>query len=223
MEFLQSSRDLNSAIDQFKRVAENYSVFMKKHKRSVGAWNEASMSAMAKKGEDFVFRKHDSLQRQLHYYLSAEKENVTPENEVQVLWRIMQTEKWKFPEDLFTRISNTDVIEIYDLEFTQIFANSTFMMNCSYDLSDLYAYSWPELFEREEQYTEQVIAQILDCVHSGQLKTRGFRIDTHLGREIFSKERRYLSIKMGIVAPLFDSVNRPVAFVATFKPDIRVH
>lgn len=214
----ENSEELSSDVERFKTASENYSQFMNKYDRPIGSWNESSMKVLQSQGAQVLANKAESLERQLQYYIECEKEQIAPSNEIQVLWRILQTEKWTFPKDLFSHISNNDVIEIYNLDFTQYFANSTFMSHCSYDLSDLFAYSWPELFERDPKYTGRIIEQAQEILAAPELKTYKYNIEPHFGREIFSDQKRVLQITMKCIAPLFDQSGSICSVVSTFEP-----
>lgn len=209
--------DLKSTIEEFKRVTEDYSCFMAKYNRRIGSWNQKSLSRLEAMGRDVLEEKTANLKRQLGYYESAEKEKVYPIQESQILWRILRSQNWSFPSDLFPKLLDTDIIEIYNLNFNQYFANSTFMENCSYDLSDIAAYTWPELFTRPQNYTDQVIEKINKVIANPISRTVDFDIKPHTGQEVFSRDRRKILINMGVIAPIFDCTNRPVAFICTIK------
>jgi len=219
MELLKNNpSDLNIEIKRFKSVCEQYQAFMSRHNRTVGSWNDKSIEALSLNGIDEIRSKANSLERQLSYYLSAETERITPHQESQILWRLLRSEKLKFAEDLFTKISDKDIIEIYTLDFKQFFANSTFMVNCSYDLSDLSAYPWPALFERPEEITRQIIEQTNAVIANPIKQTIEYNVEPHIGREVFSTEKQSLLIKMGVVSPLFDANDNLVGVVATLEP-----
>lgn len=209
--------NLENTIEEFKKITEDYSSFMAKYNRRIGSWNNRSLNKLKAMGAEVLKDRTQKLKRHLSYYESAEKEEIYPIQESQILWRILRAQNWSFPSDLFPKLRDSDIIEIYNLDFIQYFANSTFMENCSYDLSDISAHTWPELFTRPQDYTNQVINKIDQVISNPVSKTVDFNIEPHTGEEIFSLERRKILINMGVIAPLFDFTKKPVAFICTIK------
>ncbi len=205
---------------RFKRVAESYVDLMARYNRPIRAWNPDSLEKMKELPEERLNQIIANLERQLSYYIAAEKEKISPLEEVRVLWRIMAKEKFNFCNDLFPKLENNDVIEVYLPDFTQFFANSTFMANCSYALSDLYAYEWHQLFSRPVEATEQIIskAQTVFSMPFSERSTIEFEMEPHIGTEVFSAEKRRLQINMGVISPLYDQNKNIAGALATFRP-----
>jgi hypothetical protein len=205
--------------DDFKALSEDFASLLAKYELSVGAWNPQSMNRLMDNPERLQ-QAIENLSRRFDDYLSATQENISPLEESRILWRLLHAEGFTFSDDLFPKLTDDQVVEIYLPDLTQFFANSVFLQNCTYDLSDLYAYEWPELFARPEWATREILVQSQRALTTpyNKRKTLDFQVKPHIGREIFSAEKRELLIHMNFVSPLYDSQRENAGIVATFTP-----
>lgn len=106
-------------------------------------------------------------------------------------------------DDLFMNIEETDVIEVYRYDGIQVFRNLNFHDICSYELAELFIYSWDELYYRNNEYVD-LLSSAAQKAFSG--KHRGvipFEIESaHSIYELFSPKRFKINIAFKFFYPL---------------------
>ena len=134
------------------------------------------------------------------------------------VWRALKEMGLLPDSDLFTRIEEDEIIEIYNLDHIQIFRNLPFFEYCSYTLEDLYARPWHQLFLRDEPGITQ---KIISIVTESAARVNRKMVVTHLGqqvtREVNSAGLFALDLTVKSLGVLFDSDDRPQAFLAIEK------
>jgi hypothetical protein len=122
-----------------------------------------------------------------------------------------------FSENLFDYIQSGDIIEIYNMEFKQIYRNLALFDICSYSLIELLSYEFYELYERSAQVNDFIIKG----VH--ELLNRPFSLDPipldhiprHLMREKFSVEKVTSHIEFKWLFPIYKWPNEFAGVLCT--------
>jgi hypothetical protein len=119
-------------------------------------------------------------------------------------------------DGLYEQMDDSDVIELYHKDFTQVFRNLEMMKICSYSLLDLCVYEWPELFKRSHALTQQLI-QLAQEIISGRISTTIFceEMPDHFLEEIFSPGRHKFFVEQKLLTPLFTSSGEIFGFLGT--------
>ncbi|MDB5036697.1 MAG: hypothetical protein JWQ35_225 [Bacteriovoracaceae bacterium] len=105
--------------------------------------------------------------------------------------------------DVFDKIKEDEVIEIYNRDHIQIFRNLRFFELCSYSVYDILVFDWPTLYYRNAKILEKVFEQTQKSFNSGSSTKSYENIPIHELTERFSDEKRSFSIEMGVHSPLF--------------------
>lgn len=122
-----------------------------------------------------------------------------------LLWNALKELGLRPPSDLFGRIPDGEVVEIYSSRNIQLFRSFTFFKYCSYTLEELYCRDWVSLFARDDQKIVDLILDFLFDVFTGQLdRTASLsHIPNHTVRETESENRFVLEVGMKWGAPLY--------------------
>lgn len=120
----------------------------------------------------------------------------------------MRALKLSFPSDVMDKMGSEDIIEAYDMQRRQVFRNMRFMESSSYSLTEIFAYEWPELFERSMLITRQLI-EASERVVWDENRTIPSLVPKHLIRELRSQSPQACEVEHKYFAPLFSGPGRP--------------
>lgn len=118
--------------------------------------------------------------------------------------------------DVFEKLEDTDIIEIWDAKGHQLFRSFHGLKFFSYTLEEMFAYPFFELFERESAELEVEYGQVFSKLIRGETQTT-IQVDIrpHLVREKRSRRRRTALMTPKIVSPLKNKQGQVVAFFHT--------
>jgi len=129
--------------------------------------------------------------------------------------------------DLFGKITETDVVEIYDMEHVQIFRNFQFFEYCSYTIEDVFCRPWQELFIRyDTSVTEKLLACLGGLLSNPKHETVATHVGSHLIEESSSVFRHKLDVDVKYLSLLYGVDHKPQAYLAVetakyvSRPDI---
>jgi hypothetical protein len=104
--------------------------------------------------------------------------------------------------DLFSKLNDKDVVEIYNAKGLQIFRSFHFFQHCSYDLETIFCKPWFELFARDEVYSTAYMEGFNNLVNGTIKETVPVPVDEHLVREV--QGRLTTRIMPNVFSPLAD-------------------
>ena len=90
-----------------------------------------------------------NLKKYISMYSSTLEERIEPENEAQLLWYALAQWKLTPTSDIFTKIKETDYIEVYNTDNLQIHRSFNYFQLSSYSVEDILVYPWTDLYERD--------------------------------------------------------------------------
>jgi hypothetical protein len=137
-----------------------------------------------------------------------------------LLWEMLKESGLRPCSDLFDRIHEEDVVEVYDSSFMQIFRNTTFMELCTYTMDDIFTREFPELYRRPVEVNNILVSYCTAFFSGERFQTLQTEVPEHDLEEIASRKMRVFRIKQGIISPLFNRARRPVAVVGTLRAKI---
>ena len=118
--------------------------------------------------------------------------------------------------DVFERLEDNDIIEIWDAKGHQLFRSFHGLQFFSYTLEEIYSYPFFELFERESTDLEVAYGQVFSKLVSGETQTTTLvDIRPHLVREKRSRRKRSAVMTPKYVSPLKNKQGQVVAFFHT--------
>jgi hypothetical protein len=123
-------------------------------------YNQLSLKLLAhRSNEDKSFAQEKVRQ----FYVSIHKmvENEIPLGRTADMLRFTLSEyKLQVSPKLFDAMTEQDIVEAYDSSNMQIFRSLQFIELCNYSVLDVLLYEWPSLFQREDNVTETLMAEI---------------------------------------------------------------
>ena len=107
-------------------------------------------------------------------------------------------------EENFTKIASGDIVEVYNLDFIQIYRNFEFMKLSSYSLLDVAGNEFYRLYERSSLVNDQLFsaARQVAADPKAPLDAR-ILVPTHPLREKFSPKRREFFVTFKYILPVF--------------------
>lgn len=160
--------------------------------------------------------------RNYERYVSAASNMMTRDpqalkNNLNLFWYFIKELGFRSSSDLFSHLSPSDIVEIYDSSGIQLYCSLNFFPLTSYSLEEIICFGWDELYKRDTDLTETIYRDV-GHVLSGQCKQVYFlSIPEHEVREIFGPQKYVTKIKQKFFAPLFDKNNNVCAFVHAFN------
>lgn len=188
---------------------------------SVSAYTEASWAQFDKMSSD---QKDQTYRNFLSYYAVCEEAVNSGDlicDSQALLWRMIKKLGLRPSGDLFNKISDGDVIEIYNKDFIQTFRNLRFFEISSYSIAEIFFYEWRHLYYRDNEVTQQIAARAIE-VFTGQSEgTQDVSsIPEHYLIEEFSEGKNKMLMQEKFFSPLFDSHGEIQALVATSTVDV---
>lgn len=138
----------------------------------------------------------------------------SPNRQKALLWRMISELGLRPCSDLFDRLDETDIVEIYDVNFRQIFCNLNFFAVSSYTFEELKHLPMAQLFDRPPELMGILMNEIMTVLKSDRPVTLQSTLPKHICKETQSIRRYIAEMNQGIISPLFDQNNQVVA-VAT--------
>lgn len=145
-----------------------------------------------------------SLTHQLQIYQTAIKDQINLRNKQQMSWSAMKKLNFIPCNDFFDKVSDTHILEIYDLNLIQVFRDIQFYGICSYSIEDLVSRPLEDLIHRDSAITNQIL-HWLGLFKQGKItKTIDPEIPKHRITETNSADRIQSNLKIKYYSPLFD-------------------
>lgn len=152
------------------------------------------------------------------------REGESPKNSKKFLWRAMKTLGLVPLDDLFEQIGDDEIVEVYSSEGIQVFRSFSFLEPLSYTIEDLIVFPWHDLFVRDEQVTEKLIAQAIRLFNRDIDRTQVNEIDfDHLVTEAKSPEQKIMNSRFGIVSPIKSREPSQITYFATTFKIFELH
>jgi hypothetical protein len=143
------------------------------------------------------------LRQDIAFYEGASQAGVRKCKSVDLLRHFLSKANWSVSEDVLSRLSDQDVIEVYSPTFTQLFRNMRFLEICSYPILDIYMYEWPELYARPQAITEALIQEFFRMLSAPPgVDLFEAQVPDHFLEEVFSEERRIFEIQQKLNSPV---------------------
>jgi hypothetical protein len=185
---------------------------------TVKAFGDEKTSRINNFNEDQLIQIQHSIQSKLKL-IERIIENDIPSESVEVVNYGLEMLGLSLDNDTLNKIKETDVVEVYNSSFQQIFHNFVFMDFCNYTLDEVYTYEFWELYKRPE-FINMKLAEAGNKIFSGKSKFENLQIPEHDLEEIWSPSRTKMKINQGFIAPLYNKEKQVVAALTTLQAKI---
>ena len=145
---------------------------------------------------------------------SADAENIDIMKDKAFLWKSFSQIGLLPTSDLFAQIHPGDYIEVYDTDGVQLFANFEFLSLISYSFEEILWWSWDQLFQRDPQHTNAIMANFVRCFTNAKGPFVP-DVENHICWETRSENPKRAQVTMKMFAPLFARNKKPMAMLAT--------
>jgi len=118
--------------------------------------------------------------------------------------------------DFLAEVQASDVIEIYDRNFVQLFRSFNFFKLSGYTLDEVLCRPSLELFRRDPAQTRALLDAAKALFEAAKPATTRLFGPLYVIEERASRARRRLLVQDKLAAPLFDAEGRVIAIATTF-------
>lgn len=115
-------------------------------------------------------------------------------------------------DDVVSKVSHEDIVEIYDMNGVQKFRNLTFHKFCSYDLITLYSQPYFELYSRSSHINDQLMA-FFNFTARNAKGTIPFSVGPHILSETFGDKSKKFKVWPKLASPLKDEAGETKAIL----------
>lgn len=135
----------------------------------------------------------------------------------QIVKNILGFMKYTAPSDFIDKVTEEDIVEIYNLENIQVFRNLKFYETTTYSLSDLLLYDWPELYTRPAKMTEKLLAIVGDVIRhpSNELVQEMSFVPVHYLKEIRANPVQLCEVRFKYISPILDYAGERAGFIVS--------
>ncbi len=131
-----------------------------------------------------------------------------PKNSARLLWRILKKIKATPESDIFDKISEGDVIEVYLDDHTQIFRNLEFFNHTSFTIDELLCGTWYKLYKRDFISTLKMMKMAFRILTGTLQTTTAWNVPPHIFDEVGSSESLKQLIELKYLSPLKNNGKR---------------
>ncbi len=118
------------------------------------------------------------------------------------------------PSDLFDKIKDDQIFEIYNEESVQIFRNLNFFKICSHSIDDLVSTPWWALFRRDDSVSREIFNLGSTLLSGAENRTVLPQIKSHLLEEVGSTSMLKMLVDIYVMSPLRSQYSKMFCFVA---------
>jgi hypothetical protein len=214
-----SSENIHLQLNEtFKVVAQKISMLL----ASEGLHRRAYLEGLPFFGRLSIDQKKDIVE-QLSFYqdLCSEQiaEGFSLKDSPTFIWRALRSLGLTPPSDLFSTITQEDIIEIYSSENRQLFRNFNFFEYCSYSFEELHSLEWWHLFQRDGEVLRKLYEPV-DLLMSGKVRESIVpNVEPHVISEISSEDRLSMQYDIRLVSPLFKN-RQPAAYLVVERAQL---
>ncbi len=118
-------------------------------------------------------------------------------------WRALKALGYTPTSDLFEKMKDHHVVEIYSSEGVQVFRSLTFFKHCSYTFEEIHSLEWWTLFDRPAEISQTILDATVKIFTGATKDIFDPGVPAHLVKETQSEERLLNTFKMDWIGPLF--------------------
>lgn len=204
-----------SAVSALEDVIHKTQAFLERHGiRKITPISSHNRRLFLSWPEEKIQAKAEIARRMLEVHLEAEKQKIDLDDSTRLLEIALKALHFAVDPTFYTMIDRDDILEVYDSNHVQVFRSFNFFRTCTYNLDDVLAHEWFELYERDEAVTTEMLNSITNHLE-GNVNISSFTTPVHILRERFSDERATFMVRMKKLATIFSGPERKPAFACT--------
>lgn len=208
----------NSNLQRILMSLSQFSALLKNHKIDLRPLNPATQNVFKKLDESRQIEIVESFDTYKHMIIRAMEQQIDIHNEVELLKFIIKDLRVNISPEAMDKIKPHHVIEIYSLDFKQIYRSLNFLSFCGYDLFELLTHTFYELYERSVSINEYLVAACSTLNERPHNYVESLSsIPTHLMREKFSGNRTHSLIRFKHLSLLRNLNGEPFGYIITMR------
>ena len=199
------SRRLPLATEEFVQSLEQFRKLVLSSDFKIRSYSEASLERFLNASPEKQKKAKESFNQFMSFFSQAEAEGIDLKDDAQLLRKVSKSMGLIFSDEVYSQVKSTDIIEIYNTDFNQIYRNLAFMNVCNYTLLDLLTHEPFELYERSLQINGYIAnaAQTLLQRDYDLSPCSLTHIPQHLLREKFSEDRLTSLVTLKMAYPVY--------------------
>ena len=145
-----SKNDSSESTLSFLHLADSLKSYHEKYGIPLRPYEDRSLPHFSKLPADHQKIVLTSLTVMLNLYAEMEINGEKPVDSARLLWRSLNRLGWRPLSDIFDKIEDDDVIEIYSSENIQVFRNMNFFRFITVTLEELCSFPWYQVAEMDK-------------------------------------------------------------------------
>lgn len=183
------------------------SVFLKKNMKPSPAKVLAEFGLLPAEHQDGAVK---GLEEQLAFVKEATRFGLDAYNEKSLVRMAMGKLSLFGDENAVDKILQTDVVEIFDADYIQVYRSYSCFALCNYSIAELVTYPWYELYERPSWVTERLLHYCDSIVKGSEtyVDWEELAIPTYTLKETLTEERASFEVREKFAARMISSLSR---------------
>jgi hypothetical protein len=142
------------------------------------------------------------IERTLALFEELKREDKPLKDTSSYLWRALRQLNLVPRPDVFDKIQDGDIVEIYSLEQELLFCNLQFFEICSFSLEEVFGLQWHRVTRRPERFAHQLWQLGMSMAQGLITETVDPGIEVHVVEEIDSPENHRMKLHVKYLSPL---------------------
>ena len=195
-------------LDQFVKSLDSIFHILKESGAENQVLNDRAISFFNESEEILQIAAIARANRYLTLLQDIKSQGVSIDDTLGSLWRIFAKNGWLLESDLLSLINETDVVEIYLPDNTQLYRNSNFFKCTSYSISDLLVFPWSDLVEHGQKPSQEIF-EIGKKIFVDQAPPGSkFKIEPYYAKERYSKRQYTARLESKFLSPIKSKLTR---------------
>jgi hypothetical protein len=199
---LANAFSLSDPVERFRALSLAFRDFMAEEGLAVIPFESPELPLFRKLDQASQQQALQVLGMSLEVFAEVKAEGNSLRDTPKLLWRCLSRLGWTPTEDIFDKIEDGDVVEIYSLQQVGLFRNLCFYEYVSFTLEQLFASTWYELTERDPEPTRKLYEMAMGFIRGEITQTIDPQVQPHVIRELRSARLLDIEITMRFCAPL---------------------
>jgi hypothetical protein len=201
-------------------LLEAYCTLLRMKGVSVSPFTELSRQRYASYPRELQERIYRGFIKYVSAVLDIVSDGVPLDNTAQSLWCIFKRHQLRPRPDLFSVISERDIVEIYLPNQVQWYRSFNFFRFTSYSLGELICFPWNELIEHENGHLEEFI-RISEAMFANIINESVFpNLGDTISRERFSSRGLVARLTPKVISPISNAKGENEAFAIVWAIEL---
>ncbi len=205
---------------ELRRLLESFSNLLLSHGIEVEAYTYESMARFSSYPIEVQTRIYNGFIKYVSAVAEIIESGIPLENTPQSLWCLYKKYHLRPKADLFSVITDRDIVEIYLPNQVQWYRSFNYFKYSSYSLGELICYPWDELISHETDHTSQFV-DITEGIFANKITWSVFpELGYTISRERFSRKRFTARLRPKVISPVVNAAGENQAFAIAWEIEL---